>query len=394
VAEGSIFSRPLEDWTYQDVDDFLSSRIPENETIEYKQDRTENLKDTLVAMANGEGGFIFIGVSEVAATKAPHKWPMLPAKKDHTSSPYNQAATETSPPVPLQARQFTKEDPASDDDGKSVVVVKVTPGTMPPYFAKGSGVRIRVGDGDHHADPRVLEQLFARRHGSEAARSQHRKRFEANFTPSDPPHPTILQLYMAPLVDSVRLPLREQVAKDLREIASRTAFKDWSTVPSERDSEGIRFGKPGRQDLRVDRDGSIHHRVQFDLDRRQRADAPLDFFQLALSTYLFLRMGAQMLTLVAGYAGDVYVATLLLHLDSHPIQLTTGRWQTSPEPRREVSREIQKWFFDDLSLSTGSDAFVASKQILGSLYWEANYHDYEAFLDRWEQMARKGTILL
>src|SRR5207302_1407323 len=72
---------------------------------------------------------------------------------------YNKAGSETSPPVRIEARPFSKP----GGDGREVLVVRVEPGDNPPYFAKNRGVKVRVGESDVLADPRMLEYLFARR---------------------------------------------------------------------------------------------------------------------------------------------------------------------------------------------------------------------------------------
>src|SRR2546421_697784 len=73
-----LLETPMNEWTYDLVDQFLSARIREDERIEYKaqfQTKDDNFLDTLVAMANADGCFIFVGVSEHDCQ--PIKWPLL-----------------------------------------------------------------------------------------------------------------------------------------------------------------------------------------------------------------------------------------------------------------------------------------------------------------------------
>jgi hypothetical protein len=78
----SLLDVPPQFWTYDDVHDFLQARTSENDRIEYKADFTDNIVDTVVSMANGDGGLIFVGVSEVTGQKIPKAWPLLPPGKD------------------------------------------------------------------------------------------------------------------------------------------------------------------------------------------------------------------------------------------------------------------------------------------------------------------------
>jgi hypothetical protein len=385
----ALFDRPLGDWTYDDVHAFLELRLPENENIEYKQDHTTNLKDTLVAMANGDGGYIFVGVSEIQQTRAPREWPLLAAGRDHTSSPYNQAAAETSPPVPIEARQFTLDDASSAHQGKSIVVVRVRPGIMPPYFAKASGVRIRVGEGDHHADPRVLQQLFARRDGGERVRSEHRALFEQAIAGAEPPNPTILQFYLAPLITPVRLPRRESTAKAIRDIAWNYVFRERTDLHPRRNPDGVVFGEVGEFDLRVTHEGPLYFREAFPTHAGASPNGPLNFRDLAKRTLDFLEMGAEILANVGGYTGELYVAASLVNLGERPIEMLGPGWNTTSPPRRRMPKRVDRWTFDEVDYRTGGDTVKAAKEMLGSMYWEADYQDYERFLDSWELRTRR-----
>jgi predicted HTH transcriptional regulator len=56
---------------YEVVATFFQEHVRENERIEYKAVFGDTLSDSLVSIANGQGGFIFIGVSERKSDKIP-----------------------------------------------------------------------------------------------------------------------------------------------------------------------------------------------------------------------------------------------------------------------------------------------------------------------------------
>ena len=149
---GSILSVALRDWTWEGLNGFLQLRVRENEAIEYKATFDGSLPDTLVAMANGDGGYIFVGMSE-KGNKMPDQWPLLDGTKNRSESVYSYAVSSTSPIVQLDAKAIFHE------NGKQVVVVRVPPGSYPPYLARDKGVRVRAGDGDVAPDIRTLELL-------------------------------------------------------------------------------------------------------------------------------------------------------------------------------------------------------------------------------------------
>lgn len=90
---------PLHLWTFELVNDFLSFGRPEDDQIEYKGDLTqrEQFADTLGSMANGDGGWIFVGVAEDSATKKPKRWPLLAPGRDHTRDIFNLATAHVTP---------------------------------------------------------------------------------------------------------------------------------------------------------------------------------------------------------------------------------------------------------------------------------------------------------
>jgi len=196
----SLFDLPLDQWTYDMVHAFLGERIPENDRLEYKEKLNEGVTETLVSFANGQGGYIFVGVSELRPKKIPDKWPLLDPDKDHAVSAYNRAAQETTPPTPLRARTF-----AANSGDKQVLVIEISPGTLPPYFAKNQGVKIRVGDNDVAADPQSLESLFARRKSIAAIRAEHRQNADLvdALHLSVDPMAVRLQLFIGPMTERV-----------------------------------------------------------------------------------------------------------------------------------------------------------------------------------------------
>ncbi len=64
LTDRPLLETPLRDWTYEALHQFLDARIREDERIEYKEKFSDaTFTDTLVSMANGVGGYIFVGVS-------------------------------------------------------------------------------------------------------------------------------------------------------------------------------------------------------------------------------------------------------------------------------------------------------------------------------------------
>lgn len=66
-----LYSRPIDQVCYTDVDDFLRNKFPESEILEYKSDWPNDLERWLAAFANTNGGLVLIGVEEEKGTGRP-----------------------------------------------------------------------------------------------------------------------------------------------------------------------------------------------------------------------------------------------------------------------------------------------------------------------------------
>ena len=114
-------------------------KLSENQQTELKADYTEEIKRTVVAFANGEGGTIYIGVNDNGEVIGLADADAVCQKI--TSSCRNAIKPDIT--MFLKVERMTM-------DGKEVVVVKVGGGSAAPYYLadkgmKPSGVFIRVG---------------------------------------------------------------------------------------------------------------------------------------------------------------------------------------------------------------------------------------------------------
>lgn len=66
-----LYSRPIDQVCYTDVEDFLRNKFPESEILEYKSNWPNDLERWLAAFANTNGGLVLIGVEEEKGTGRP-----------------------------------------------------------------------------------------------------------------------------------------------------------------------------------------------------------------------------------------------------------------------------------------------------------------------------------
>ena len=326
--DGPLLETPIHEWIYESVNQFLSARIREDERIEYKsqfQTKEDNFLDTLVAMANGDGGFIFVGVSE--HNSLPVKWPLLEPGKNHTLTAYKKAGSETSPLVRITAVPFT--DPTGD--GHQLVVVRVEAGDNPPYFAKGRGVKVRVGESEVHADPRMLAYLFARRGGFAEAVEGLRGHLLAFAGSPLNQQRLAYRLVIAPPVGSFSFPMNDQSTATISGAVSASAL--YLDTARGRDNGGLRFGKPDRR-LSVTRTAHLAYDYLGELpDPAQMPDEPggmgfpqlwppIPMATLFRDTYACLSLAGQFYPALAGYEGRLYVGAAAVNLYDRRIEWT------------------------------------------------------------------------
>lgn len=59
-----IYTKPILEISWNDVEDFCRNRVPEGTYLDYKEDFPSQLEKTISALANTLGGIILIGVAE------------------------------------------------------------------------------------------------------------------------------------------------------------------------------------------------------------------------------------------------------------------------------------------------------------------------------------------
>jgi len=92
ATDRPLLDTPLRDWTYEALDQFLEARIREDERIEYKAKFTDdNFTDTLVSMANGDGGtIVFVDAELRAISQSAEDRSILASEEDRLATVTNE----------------------------------------------------------------------------------------------------------------------------------------------------------------------------------------------------------------------------------------------------------------------------------------------------------------
>jgi hypothetical protein len=171
---------PAASLTWERLEAFLNDRQVESERLDYKDQAVHSVLETAVAMANGRGGTIIVGVREDRGIpNTPGTWDGVSGDPQGTLNNFNW--TYCTPPVRMQI--FPVVNPTT---AHQVVVIVVEPAIQPPHWHKDKGILIRVGDQDRLAPPALLEAWFAARSSGNPSENALRQRATAAVSYGSP----------------------------------------------------------------------------------------------------------------------------------------------------------------------------------------------------------------
>ncbi len=102
----------------------------ESKTLEYKREYTEDIKKTVIAFGNSNGGTIYIGVEDDGSIRG------LDDPDDVITRVTNSIRDSIRPDITLFTEAFTER-----REDKIIVRITVQRGTARPYYISGKGIR-------------------------------------------------------------------------------------------------------------------------------------------------------------------------------------------------------------------------------------------------------------
>jgi hypothetical protein len=174
-----IFTKPIEDISYQDVIDFCGQGQRETIHLDYKKEISQSLVKTIAAMANTWGGVIVIGVDEQdSAPKLPVEgMPYLEHLRERVN---NLILSNITPPV------FPEIQICSSQDNRfTFVVIRVPQSHLTPHAIRGNTqVYVRTDTSNEPEELATLDRiqwLVDRRKRSEELKLSFLRRADERF---------------------------------------------------------------------------------------------------------------------------------------------------------------------------------------------------------------------
>ena len=147
----SINNREWNELTVTDVEKAVASE-EESFYFEFKDDRVESRKlaEEISALANTYGGYLFLGVSDKKEIDGCKKW--------NEQSIHAMIHDSLSPTPGFDVKKFVT------NDNKNIYVIRIEPGTMPPYITSKGKIYERLSSGSFPInDSTKLTQMYYQR---------------------------------------------------------------------------------------------------------------------------------------------------------------------------------------------------------------------------------------
>lgn len=147
----NINNREWNELTVADIEKAVSFE-DESFYIEFKDDRVESRKlaEEISALANTYGGYLFLGVSDKKEIDGCKKW--------NEQSIHAMIHDSLSPTPGFDVKKFIT------NDNKIIYVIKIEPGTMPPYITSKGKIYERLSSGSFPVnDSKKLTQMYYQR---------------------------------------------------------------------------------------------------------------------------------------------------------------------------------------------------------------------------------------
>jgi hypothetical protein len=151
-----IYTKPIADINWEDVENFCEQKIPENAYLDYKENFPQNLYKSIAAFANTLGGLILIGVEEDNENK-----PVLPVKginfdRGLSERIMNIILSNITPPV------FPEIQIVTNYKGNSaIVIIRIPQSNQTPHaINNNTQVYIRTGNKNNPEKYANLDRIF------------------------------------------------------------------------------------------------------------------------------------------------------------------------------------------------------------------------------------------
>jgi len=151
-----LYTKPINDITWDDIVEFCNQRIVEGPYLDYKQKIPTQLEKTISAMANTFGGIILIGIEEDNESKPKLPIKGIPFERGLPERITNIILTNITPPIFPEIISCKNE-----SGGNAIIVIRIPESIHTPHaVSKNTKVYIRTGNVNMPEDLASLDKIF------------------------------------------------------------------------------------------------------------------------------------------------------------------------------------------------------------------------------------------
>jgi len=315
VRMASLLDRNPHDIQPDELRAFLEEHQAESERLDYKLDLNRSIVDTLVAMANTQGGVILVGVDE--KNQLPVSWPGL-GGKDWLDTVGNHNALECDAPVRYDAVAIQLPENAA----KPVLIIRVPPSLRKPHATHSNGILVRVGSQNRHPSIEQIASWFRAREGT-APGNRFRGPIPYFLLPASQTGDQALYVSVlaTPVHETVPLPMSETTDFKIERLLRSSALGHWVTKRKSVTHVELETPGDGVQGVAyIDSSGYAVVRGQF-----AGKDVPMQRVLEVVATTLCFDL--RLFRDVFSYADDIIVRIAVTHLEEHDFEWMSSMYK-------------------------------------------------------------------
>ena len=151
-----IYTKNIEQISWNDVTDFCNQKIPEGSTLDYKKDFPNNLQKTIAAFGNTLGGIIIIGIDEDDHNKPKPPFEGIEFKRGLSERVMNIILTNITPPIFPEIKICSNE-----SDTRAFVIIRIAQSHQSPHaINNNANVYIRTANRNSFEELATIDKIF------------------------------------------------------------------------------------------------------------------------------------------------------------------------------------------------------------------------------------------
>jgi len=167
----NLFTKPIENIDYYDIETFFNVGIAENVKVDYKENFPEDLAKYITGFANKYGGILLIGIKANKTTNKPTSIPGINLVDGLEEKVISISQASINPPITPEVCVCPfKSKSTLDEPDRAVIIIRIQESFETPHMyikKKKNSIYIREHNETLPAELRTIEELLEKREDAE-----------------------------------------------------------------------------------------------------------------------------------------------------------------------------------------------------------------------------------